>query len=91
MGMGPDDAPPRAGNVTELGQSLTLAHELGHNLGLWHAKDTDPNGAANLMYVGRQEGIFFAPQWRVIHQTLSRRIAAGDPGVSEDGAPGQNR
>ncbi|MGS3175358.1 hypothetical protein [Aeromonas sanarellii] len=98
MGMGPDDAPPRAGyraacpgNATELGQSLTLAHELGHNLGLWHAKDTDPNGAANLMYVGRQEGIFFAPQWRVIHQTLSRRIAAGDPGVSEDGAPDQNR
>jgi len=98
MGMGPDDAPPRAGyraacpgNATELGQSLTLAHELGHNLGLWHMAKADPNGTANLMYVGRQEGIFFASQWRTIHQTLSRRIAAGDPGVHEEGAPGQNR
>ncbi|MEG0008801.1 MAG: hypothetical protein RR721_12180 [Aeromonas sp.] len=97
-GSGPTDAPPRAGyraacpgNATELGQSLTLAHELGHNLGLWHTKDTEPNGAANLMYVGRQEGIFFASQWRVIHQTLSSRIAAGDPGVSEAKVPSQNR
>lgn len=98
MGMGPNDAPPRAGyraacpgNATELGQSLTLAHELGHNLGLWHTGSSEPNGSNNLMYVGRQEGIFFASQWRVIHQTLSARIAAGDPGVSEGTAPSQNR
>lgn len=88
LGMGPTNPPPRAGyraacpgNVTELGQSLTLAHELGHNLGLYHMSDTQANGSGNLMYVGRQEGIFFAPQWRIIHQTLDARLAAGDGGI----------
>lgn len=95
-GSGPTDAPPREGhraacpgNVTELGQALTLAHELGHNLGLWHTKNTEPNGAANLMYVGRQEGIFFANQWRTMHQTLVARLAAGEQGVREGAGPVQ--
>lgn len=98
MGIGADDAPPRAGyraacpgNTTELGQSLTLAHELGHNLGLWHTGKTDPYRNSNLMTAGRQEGIFFASQWRVIHQTISSRIAAGDPGVSEASTQGSQR
>ena len=90
FGIGPEDSAPRAGyrsacpgNITVYGQSLTLSHELGHNLGLWHTGSADPYRMSNLMTSGRPEGIFFADQWRIMHQTIDARIVAGDAGVSE--------
>ncbi len=89
VGLGATDGAPRAGyryacpgNVTVHGQSLTLAHELGHNLGLSHTGD-EPYRMSNIMTGGRFEGVFFGYQWRTMHQTLEARIAAGDVGVSE--------
>lgn len=87
IGMGPTDIPPRAsyrsacpGNYTELGQSETLTHELGHNLGLSHYPQPHLYYDSNIMGFGE---FFFASQWRVIHDTVSARILAGDQGVSE--------
>ncbi|AHE50780.1 chitinase [Aeromonas hydrophila 4AK4] len=92
VGLGAKDGAPRAGyryacpgNVTVHGQSLTLSHELGHNLGLSHTGD-EPYRMSNIMTGGRLEGVFFGYQWRIMHQTLEARIAAGDAGVSEVGA-----
>ena len=90
IGMGATDGAPRVGyryacpgNLTVHGQSLTLTHELGHNLGLWHTGDEEPYRASNIMTAGRFEGVFFADQWRTMHHTIEARIAAGDAGVSE--------
>ncbi|MGY4106991.1 PKD domain-containing protein [Aeromonas encheleia] len=89
VGLGATDGAPRAGyryacpgNLTVHGQSLTLSHELGHNLGLAHTGD-EPYRMSNIMTGGRFEGVFFGYQWRTMHQTIEARIAAGDAGVSE--------
>lgn len=90
IGFGPEGHAPRVGyrgacpgNVTVHGQSLTLTHELGHNLGLSHTGESELYRMSNLMTAGRPEGVFFGDQWRTIHQTIEARIAAGDAGVSE--------
>jgi hypothetical protein len=55
----------------------TLAHEVGHNLGLSHA--SNPN---NLMTVGRNVDGLWAPQWTIIHNTLK---ALPPPVINPDG------
>ena len=92
MGMGPDDAPPagyraacprqrhRAGPVPDPGPRA------GPQPGAVARQDTDPYGAANLMYVGRQ-GIFFAPVAGDPPDPEMPANRRGGSGVSEDGAP----
>jgi len=54
--------------VTQYGS--TLAHELGHNLGLAHVGvGTDP--LDNLMDVGGSGDSLWSWQWTIIHNTLS--------------------
>lgn len=70
MGFGPGN-PPRGANVRchllrPASQfASTLAHEVGHNLGLGHTSISN-----NLMNVGRNEDNLWAPQWTIVHETL---------------------
>jgi hypothetical protein len=76
-GLGPQTVPPRGAMVrvnllsrTPDSLGSTLAHELGHNLGLWHVAVGTP-ATDNLMDVGRYADNLYSWQWTVIHNTLS--------------------
>ena len=49
--------------------SSTLAHEVGHNLGLSHTGNNSPP-LNNLMDVGRKGDDLYGWQWTIIHDTL---------------------
>jgi len=66
-------------------RAQTLAHELGHNLGLVHYSTSGngngiivPNDLNNLMKTGRQENYIFNFQWDVIHKTIAYRAQEGE-------------
>lgn len=64
-------------------QSLgsTLAHEVGHNLGLYHTDVTN-----NLMDVGRNQDTLWGWQWEVIHGTL-KALPSTSPPVTVETTP----
>lgn len=83
MGYGPGD-PPRGANVRchllrPASQfASTLAHEVGHNLGLGHTNITN-----NMMDVGRAEDGLWGWQWTIIHNTL--KTLPPPPVIQPDG------
>lgn len=83
MGWGPGN-PPRGANVRchllrPASQfASTLAHEVGHNLGLSHTSIDN-----NLMNVGRDADGLWGPQWTIIHDTLKTLPPA--PIINPDG------
>jgi autotransporter-associated beta strand protein len=54
----------------------TLAHEVGHNLGLFHTGIGAPTPLDNLMDVGRVGDSLWSWQWDTIHATLKTLPAA---------------
>ena len=89
-GFGEATNPPRGGLVsvhlfrTPESMGSTLAHELGHNLGLSHISGLFegvllPDAQrTNLMTVGRTVDELWWDQWRTIHNTLRVRAALED-------------
>ena len=76
-GLGPQTLPPRGAMVrvnllsrTPDSLGSTLAHEVGHNLGLYHVAVGTP-ATDNLMDVGRYADNLWSWQWAIIHSTLS--------------------
>jgi len=63
------------------GRADTLAHELAHNLGLWHV-NSGADQYLNLMKTGRAASALFAAQWDVLHNMLKVRMPL-EPGVEE--------
>lgn len=82
-GFGINDSPPRYGLVAaHLFRTLpslgsTLAHEIGHNLGLSHYSNANsnyipvPNQDKNIMRVGNREDKFIRLQTNIIHHTIN--------------------
>lgn len=62
----------------------TLAHELGHNLGMWHYSSANinyydvANDFENLMKSGRYSNNIYSFQWNVIHDMLEYRKQQGE-------------
>ncbi len=76
-GLGPQTLPPRGAMVrvnllsrTPDSLGSTLAHEVGHNLGLYHVAIGTP-ATDNLMDVGRYADNLWSWQWPIVHNTLS--------------------